>query len=83
MSRLSPAVWDARSGSGFMHSLLDHGIGLVEHEADTEGNGLRETSGDEEPDGDESIDVVEKDSDEDIGSDNPLVLALIVSVIRH
>jgi hypothetical protein len=56
----------------WVYALLDDGIGLVENKTDQEGNGLRETSADEESDTDEIIDVVEEDSDEDMGTDNPL-----------
>ncbi|KAI0249246.1 hypothetical protein BJV78DRAFT_1229292 [Lactifluus subvellereus] len=56
----------------WVYALLDDGIGLTEHETDQEGNELVETDADEESDGDEIVDVVEEDSDEDMGTDNPL-----------
>ncbi|KAH9996658.1 hypothetical protein BJV74DRAFT_877376 [Russula compacta] len=55
----------------WVYSLLDDGIGLMEYSTDPEGTGLGETSADEVSD-DEIIDVVEEDSDEDMGSSNPL-----------
>ena len=55
----------------WVYSLLDDGIGLMEYNTDPEGNGLGETGADEVSD-DEIIDVVEEESDEDMGSSNPL-----------
>lgn len=56
----------------WVYALLDDGIGLTEHETDQESNGLGETDADGQSDGDEIVDVVEEDSDEDMGKDNPL-----------
>jgi len=58
----------------WVYALLDDGTGLIEDGVDAEGNGLGETSADEASDDDEIIDVVEEDSDsdEDMGSGNPL-----------
>lgn len=54
------------------YALLDDGIGLIGHDVDPEGNDLGGTSADEASDDDEIVDVVEEDSDEDMGSGNPL-----------
>jgi len=61
----------------WVYAVLDDGIGITEHYADPEGNGLGESSADEASDDDddgddEIIDVVEEDSDEDMGYGNPL-----------
>jgi hypothetical protein len=56
----------------WVYAILDDGIGLVEHGTDPERDGLGESEADQESDGDEVIDVVEEDSDGDMGSDNPL-----------
>ena len=54
------------------YALLDDGIGLIGHDVDSGENGLGGTSADEASDDDEIVDVVEEDSDEDMGSGNPL-----------
>lgn len=59
----------------WVYAVLEDGIGITEHDADPEGNGLGESSADEasdDDDDDEIIDVVEEDSDEDMGHGNPL-----------
>lgn len=56
----------------WVYAVLDDGIGITEHYADPEANGLGESSADEASDDDEIIDVIEEDSDEDMGYGNPL-----------
>jgi hypothetical protein len=56
----------------WVYALLDDGIGLIGHDVDPEGNDLGGTSADEVSDDNEIVDVVEEDSDEDMGSGNPL-----------
>jgi hypothetical protein len=56
----------------WVYALLDDGIGLIGHDVDPEGNDLGGTSADEASDDDEIVDVIEEDSDEDMGSGNPL-----------
>ena len=58
----------------WVYAVLDDGMGITEHDADPEGNGLGERSADEasDDDSDEIIDVVEEDSDEEMGYGNPL-----------
>jgi hypothetical protein len=56
----------------WVYALLDDGIVLTGRDVDPEENGLRETSADEASDDDEIVDVVDEDSDEDMGSGNPL-----------
>ena len=56
----------------WVYAVLDDGIGITEHDADPDGNGLGESSADEASDDDEIVDVVEEDSDEDMRYGNPL-----------
>ena len=56
----------------WIYALLDDGIGLIGHDVDSGEDGLGGTSADEASDDDEIVEVVEEDSDEDMGSGNPL-----------
>src|SRR6266478_6723130 len=61
----------------WVYAIMDDGIALMGHDDDPEKNGLGatgadETSADESSDNDEIVDVVEEDSDEDVGPGNPL-----------
>ena len=56
----------------WVYAVLDDGMDLIEHDANLEGNGMGDTSADGVSDDDEIIDVIEEDSDEDMGSGNPL-----------
>ena len=56
----------------WVYAIMDDGIGLMWHDVDPEENGLGETSADEANDDDEIVDVVDEDSDEDVGPGNPL-----------
>ncbi|KAH9073090.1 PIN domain-like protein [Lactarius deliciosus] len=55
----------------WVYALLDDGTGLLGDDIDTGGNGLEESTVNEESDEDEVIDVY-SDTDEDIGTVNPL-----------
>jgi len=56
----------------WVYAIMDHGIGLMWHDVDPEENGLGGTSADETSDDEAIVDVVEEDSDEDVGPGNPL-----------
>jgi hypothetical protein len=56
----------------WVYAVLDDGMGIMEHGAEPEGNELGESDADELSDDDEIVDLVEEDSDDDVGSGNPL-----------
>ena len=56
----------------WVYAIMDDGIGLMWHDVDIEETGLGGTSADEASNDDEIVDVVEEDSDEDVGPGNPL-----------
>jgi hypothetical protein len=55
----------------WVYAVLDDGMGIMEYDAGLEENGLESSNADEFSD-DEIVDVVEEDSDDDMGSGNPL-----------
>jgi len=56
----------------WVYAVLDDGMGIMEHDGDSEGNEMGEANAHEMSDDDEIVDVVEEDSDDDIGPGNPL-----------